>query len=84
MVPDGASVVTDIGLITHLATDREVYWLGTVGNGPMPTGDPQYVLLDQLAGVGSPPDARTYAEETFGGSWVTVWDADGYQLARRD
>ncbi|KQP25910.1 DUF2079 domain-containing protein [Aeromicrobium sp. Leaf272] len=84
LVPDGASVVTDIGLITHLATDRDVYWLGTVGNGPMPAGDPQYVLLDQLAGVGSPPDARTYAEETFGGSWVTVWDADGYQLARRD
>ncbi len=84
MVPTGASVVTDIGVITHLTTDRTVYWLGTVTNGPLPEGAPQYVLLDQLAGVGSPPDARTWAEQTFGGTWVTLWDADGYQLARRD
>lgn len=83
LVPDGASVVTDIGLITHLATDHDVYWLGTVGTGTLPPGAPQYVLLDQWAGVGSPPDARTWAEQTFGGSWVTLWDADGYQLARR-
>ncbi|MDR6116912.1 putative membrane protein [Aeromicrobium sp. SORGH_AS981] len=83
MVPEGASVVTDIGVITHLATDHDVYWLGTVGTAPLPEGDPNYVLLDQWAGVGSPPDARTWAEQTFGGTWVTVWDADGYQLARR-
>lgn len=83
MVPDGASVVTDIGVITHLATDHDVYWLGTVGTAPLPDGDPDYVLLDQWAGVGSPPDARTWAEQTFGGTWVTVWNADGYQLARR-
>lgn len=83
MVPEGASVVTDIGVITHLATDHDVYWLGTVGTAPLPEGDPDYVLLDQWAGVGSPPDARTWAEQTFGGTWVTVWDADGYQLARR-
>ncbi|WP_067859359.1 DUF2079 domain-containing protein [Aeromicrobium erythreum] len=83
MVPDGASVVTDIGVITHLATDHDVYWLGTVGTAPLPDGEPEYVLLDQWAGVGSPPDARTWAEQTFGGTWVTVWDADGYQLARR-
>lgn len=82
-IPDGASVVTDIGVITHLATDHDVYWLGTVGNGPLPKGAPQYVLLDQYAGVGSPPDARAWAEETFGGTWVTVVDEDGYQLARR-
>ncbi len=83
MVPDGASVVTDIGVITHLATDHDVYWLGTVGTAPLPDGDPDYVLLDQWAGVGSPPDARAWAEQTFGGTWVTVWDADGYPLARR-
>ncbi|WP_370189552.1 DUF2079 domain-containing protein [Aeromicrobium sp.] len=83
MVPDGASVVTDIGVITHLATDHDVYWLGTVGTAPLPDGDPDYVLFDQWAGVGSPPDARTWAEQTFGGTWVTVWNADGYQLARR-
>lgn len=83
MVPEGASVVTDIGVITHLATHHDVYWLGTVGSAPLPDGEPEYVLLDQWAGVGSPPDARTWAEQTFGGTWVTVWDADGYQLARR-
>lgn len=83
LVPEGASVVTDIGLITHLTTDRDVYWLGTVTNGPLPAGEPEYALFDQWAGVGSPPDARTWAEETFGGTWETIWDAEGYQLARR-
>ncbi len=82
-IPADASVVTDIGLITHLTTDRTVYWLGTVGSAPLPDGEPDHVLLDHWAGVGSPPDAVAYAEETFGGAWQTVVEEDGYQLARR-
>lgn len=82
-IPDGASVVSDIGLITHLTTDHDVYWLGTVDAGERPPGEPAYVLLDQWAGIGSPPDAATYGQDTFGGQWVTVDDVDGFQLARR-
>lgn len=82
-IPDGASVATDIGLITHLTTDHDVYWIGTVTSGERPAGEPAYVLLDQWAGIGSPPDAATYGQDTFGGSWVTVDDVDGFQLAHR-
>ena len=82
-IPDGASVETDIGLITHLATDHRVYWIGTIASGPLPAGDPEYVLLDHWANVGSPPDAVAYAAEQHGGTWETVLEVEGYQLARR-
>ncbi|RYJ06255.1 MAG: DUF2079 domain-containing protein [Actinomycetales bacterium] len=78
LVPDGASVETDIGLMTHLVSDHHVYWIGSVGEA-----SPEYVLLDQDSGLGSPPDAVTYAQEAHGGSWVSVYDANGYQLAQR-
>lgn len=83
LVPPGASVETDIGLITHLTTDRSVYWLGTSRNGTMPEGEPEYVLLDHQGGYGSPPDARIHAIDRWGGVWVTVYDTAGYDLARR-
>lgn len=77
-VPDDASVVTDIGLITHLGTERQVYWLGTVGDA-----DPDHVLLDQAGGYGSPEDILAYATSTFGGAWELVADDAGFQLAAR-
>ncbi|WP_375002522.1 DUF2079 domain-containing protein [Aeromicrobium sp. CTD01-1L150] len=77
-VPQDASVVTDIGLITHLGTERQVFWLGTVGDA-----SPDFVLLDQWGGFGAPPDILEYASTTFGGSWELVRDEQGYQLARR-
>ncbi|KQY58551.1 hypothetical protein ASD11_02505 [Aeromicrobium sp. Root495] len=78
LVPEGASVETDIGLMTHLVSDHRVYWIGSVGEA-----SPEFVLLDQDAGVGSPPDAVAYAEEAHGGSWTSVYDENGYQLAQR-
>lgn len=78
-LPDDASVVTDIGLITHLGTERTVYWIGTAGDEV----SPDHVLLDQRGGLGSPTDILQYASTTFGGSWTLVVDEQGYQLARR-
>ncbi len=79
VIPDGASVETDIGLITHLATDHQVYWIGTIGDAR-----PRYVVLDQWAGVGSPPDALAYARDKYGGEWRLVLDDAGYQVVTRD
>jgi len=78
LVPDGASVETDIGLMSHLVTDRTVYWLGTVGGAR-----PEYVLFDLESGVGSPEDVVAYAEGTHGGTYELIHDAGGYVLARR-
>jgi len=78
MVPAGASIEGDIGVIGHLVTDHTVYWLGTVGDAR-----PQYVLFDLESGLGSPTDVVAYAEETHGGQYTLLYDHDGYVLARR-
>lgn len=77
MVPKGASVETDIGLMTHLVTEHEVTWLGTPDNAR-----PDYVLFDVDSGIGSPADAAAYAQGIYGGTWKTVFQKDGYTLAK--
>ncbi len=81
-VPEGASVETDIGLLTHLVTGREAYWTGTIGLGDRSV-TPDYVAFDVASGLGSPADVLGYAEDTYGGTWTTVVDRDGYVLVRR-
>ena len=79
LVPDGASVDTDIGLMTHLVTDHDVTWIGTPDNAT-----PDWVLLDVGSGFSSPhSDAVAYAEERYDVPYTMVEDVDGYQLARR-
>ncbi len=78
LVPEGASVETDIGLMGHLVTDHTVYWVGTVGDA-----EPDYVLFDLDAGVGSPEDVKTYAESAHGGTYDVIYDRNGYVLAQR-
>jgi len=78
LVPKGATVETDIGLMTHLTTDRTVYWLGTIGDVT-----PTYVLFDIESGIGSPGDVVAYAEEKHGGTYKLLYDQDGYVLAQR-
>lgn len=78
LVPKGSTVETDIGLMSHLVTDNTVYWLGTVGDA-----QPEYVLFDLEAGIGSPTDVVAYAENTHGGAYTEIFNQDGYVLARR-
>ena len=78
LVPHGASVETDIGLMTHLTTNHTVYWIGTVG-----TAKPSYVLIDTGSGIGSPEDVIAYAEQKHGGRYALIYHHDGYVLARR-
>jgi uncharacterized membrane protein len=78
LIPEGASVDTDIGLMTYLVTDHEVTWIGTRDNMT-----PDWVLLDLGSGFGSPPDVVAYAEERYDDPYTMVEEIDGYQLARR-
>ncbi len=78
LIPEGATVVTDIGLMTHLTTDHTVYWLGSSNN---PT--PDYVLLDLESPIGSPSDVVEYAETTFGDDYELIHSDGGYLLAQR-
>lgn len=79
-VPADASVETDIGLMSYLVADHEVFWLGN------PNPAPRCILIDRLAG-GTPAEwgdvldvarrlhpAQAYALSHSGG---------GYELACR-
>ena len=78
LVPDGASVDTDIGLMTHLVTHHDVTWIGTPGNAT-----PDWVLLDIGSGFSAQSDAVEYAEDRYDATYTMVEEVDGYQLARR-
>lgn len=73
-VPEGASVETDIALLSHLVTGRTAYWIGSIGAAVTP----DYIAFDVRAGIGSPPDPIAYATDKYGGAWSTVVDQGGY------
>ena len=57
-IPDGASVETDVGLMSYLIDDHAVYWIGNAN--PVP----DCILIDRVAG-GTPDewgDAAAVAE----------------------
>ncbi|MGA9715212.1 MAG: DUF2079 domain-containing protein [Aeromicrobium sp.] len=79
-IPDGASVESDIGLLTHLVTDHTVYWLGSTTPALAP---PDYIAFDVASGFGSPGDVPGYAFDKYGVIYTTVIDRDGYVLVQR-
>ena len=78
-VPEGATVETDIAMMSHLVTDHTVYWWGSIGTQVTPT----YVLFDAGAGIDSPADVVAYAEKAHGGTYDLVYNREGYVLAKR-
>ncbi|WP_105036617.1 DUF2079 domain-containing protein [Cryobacterium aureum] len=79
VVPDGALVESDIGLMNYLVERADVYWLGN--KNPLP----DYLVIDlaagglptewtsaQLVGEALHPDAR----------FTTIYSAGGYEVAR--
>lgn len=82
LVSDGASVESDIGLMSRLTDRTTVYWIGRPGNPP-----PDFVLIDDRSGSWGtdPGDVAHYAETLHPGvRYRTVLSEDGYRLARRD
>ncbi|MFT2690613.1 DUF2079 domain-containing protein [Clavibacter zhangzhiyongii] len=80
-VPAGASVLSDIGLMSYLVDDHEVFWLGNPGNPA-----PEYVVIDTVGGgLGQGAlNADQYGEATQAGTVYEIVYADaGYQVARR-
>jgi uncharacterized membrane protein len=82
LIPPGATVESDIGLINHLVADeRIVTWIGTEGV----KRPPEWIVIDHdpASNIGSPPDAVEFAEGRYGGEYSTVLRADPFQVARR-
>lgn len=74
-LPRGAAVESDLGLLTHLATDYELYWRGTIGDAV-----PDYIVFDSAI---SSDDIVQYARKAHGTDFTVVYDEGGYTVARR-
>lgn len=80
MIPEGASVATDRGLVVQLTTHHEVYWIANSPDVP-----PDYVVIDRAGWGGNPPrDVEAYAESVYpGASYEVVFEESGYVIAER-
>ena len=80
LIPPGASVETNLGLVTHLVTDYSVYWFTTVG-----TAVPDYVLIDTATDhKGDDGNVVTFAQRQHSGTrYRLVVARDGFELAVR-
>ncbi|TFD62804.1 DUF2079 domain-containing protein [Cryobacterium suzukii] len=79
IVPDGALVESDIGLMNYLVERTEVFWLGN--SNPLP----DYLVIDLAAG-GLPIEwtsAQVVGEALHpGAAFTTIYSAGGYEVAR--
>ncbi len=79
VIPDGARVETDIGLMNYLVERHDVFWLGN--DNPVP----EYLVIDLEAG-GLPADWTSVA--VVGRAlhpdvaFTTIYSGGGYQVAR--
>lgn len=78
-VPEGTSVASDIGLLTHLVGGRTAYWVGSDLDG----AQPDYVVLDAGTWSGPPRDGAEYAEQLVpGASYERVLHRGTFQVMR--
>lgn len=80
-VPDGASVETDVGLMSYLVDHHDTYWFGNGGN---PAAD--YLVFDSAWG-GTPTTESELtawvADHHPGATYTVTYHDDGYLVARR-
>lgn len=87
LVPKGASVASDVGLITRFTKDHVVYWIGNTVH--VKTGEhiaPDYISIYTGAGwyANPPEDIAAYAMTLHPGHrYVVAYDYMGYKLAQR-
>lgn len=80
LIPQDASVATDITLMAYLVPRADVRWLNTTDPAP------DYVLLDQYSGIWGDtpvPSPEEWAAQTWGGTWHLIYDEGGFALAQR-
>ena len=79
VVPDGARVESDIGLMNYLVERTDVYWLGN--QNPLP----DYLVIDLQAGglPGEWTSAQVVADALHPGvEFTTIYSTGGYEVAR--
>jgi uncharacterized membrane protein len=80
LIPNGASVETDIGLMAHLTSRTRVFWVGGA-----PDEKPDYIVIDGQAGWSAPIDdpvaLATELHPTL--RYVLIFDEADYFVLRR-
>ena len=80
-VPEGASVASDLSILTQLIPGRTVYWIGHTGKPA-----PDYVVIDRMSNSwgGNPPtNAAQYAADRYGRSYVKYATVGTIDIVRR-
>lgn len=77
LLPPGASVETNRGLITHLVTDHRVFWFDTIGDVIH-----DFVLIDSRTSRDITDAADFAAQAHPDVDWRQIYNRDGYLLAR--
>jgi hypothetical protein len=80
LVPDGATVATDLDLLAPLAARTDTFWLGNGSNPPT-----RYVVFDNQNGDWSPQsDALAFVEsQTHNTRYQQIYSVDGVFVFRR-
>lgn len=82
VVPAGATVDADIGLITQLVAGRDVRWIGT----QTMDGPPDWIVLDHdpASNIHSPTSVINYAAERYANHrYVIALDVWPFEVAKR-
>ena len=80
-VPEGASVASDLSILTQLIPGRTVYWIGHTGKPA-----PDYVVIDRMSNSwgGHPPtNAAQYAADRYGRSYAKYATVGTIDIVRR-
>lgn len=75
VVPNGATVESDLGLLKYFVADHNVYWVGTIGDVV-----PDYIVLDRAV---TQDDIVEFGRTHHGAEFEVVYDVDSYTVARR-
>ena len=78
-MPRGATVETNMGLVTHLVNDYHVYWFANIGAQVAP----DYVLIDSHTDHDKAPVADYANRQHPGHHYRQIYDTAGYQVAQR-
>jgi hypothetical protein len=81
LVPNGASVATDLDLLAPLAARTDTYWLGNFGTNP----STQYVVFDTYSTDWQPPPANvlTFVESIAHAKYRQIYVSDGVYVFSR-
>lgn len=76
-MPKGATVVSGINMLSHLAAERDAYWIGTAGDI-----QPDFIVINNQSDGVPQGQALTWAQDRWTGPWSIVVDENGWTVLK--